>query len=59
MSSKQLQKEVAKAFLKASKKDFRLAAFGATISIVDEMPDEAIQLQDLAITKATDCDQSQ
>lgn len=54
MQSKQLQKEIAKAFPKASKKDLRLAAFGAMIAIVDQSPDEAMQLQDLAITKATD-----
>jgi hypothetical protein len=53
MSSKQLQKEISKAFPKASKKDIRLAAFGAMIAIVEQSPDEAIQLQDLAITEAT------
>lgn len=50
MSSKQLQKEISKAFPKASKKDIRLAAFGAMIAIVERSPDEAMQLQDLAIT---------
>ena len=57
MSSKQLQKEVSKAFPKASKKDIRLAAFGAMIAIVEKSPDEAMQLQDLAISKATDSEQ--
>lgn len=52
MSSKQLLKELTQAFPKASKKDIRLAAFGAMIAIVDRLPDEAVQLQDLAISKA-------
>tara|TARA_R110002020_G_scaffold34327_7_gene104510 strand:- start:3196 stop:3426 length:231 start_codon:yes stop_codon:yes gene_type:complete len=52
MSSKQLQKDIAKAFPKASKKDIRLAAFAAMIAIVDQLPEEAAQLQDLAISEA-------
>lgn len=51
MSSKQLQKEISRAFPKASKRDIRLAAFGAMITIVDKLPNEATQLQDLALTK--------
>ena len=54
MTSNQLQKDIAKAFPKASKKDIRLAAFGAMIAIVDQLPEEADQLQDLAITKAVE-----
>lgn len=57
MSSKQLQKDIGKAFPKASKKDIRLAAFGAMIDIVEASPDEAMQLQDLAISKASDSEQ--
>jgi len=54
MSSKQLQKEISGAFPKASKKDIRLAAFGAMIAIVDQSPQEAAELQDLAISKAVE-----
>jgi hypothetical protein len=54
MTSKQLQKELGEAHPKASKKDIRLAAFAAMISIVEKSPDQALQLQDLAITKATE-----
>lgn len=54
MTSKQLQKEIAHTFPKASKKDIRLAAFAAMIAIVDQAPDEARELQDLAITKAVE-----
>lgn len=54
ITSKQLQKEIGEAHPKASKKDIRLAAFAAMISIVDKSPDAALQFQDLAITKATE-----
>jgi hypothetical protein len=54
ITSKQLQREIGKAHPKASKKDIRLAAFAAMISIVDKSPDAALQFQDLAITKATE-----
>lgn len=54
MTSKQLQKELGKAYPKATKKDIRLAAFAAMISIVDKSPDAALQFQDLAITKASE-----
>ena len=54
MTSKQLQKEIGKAYPKATKKDIRLAAFAAMISIVDKSPDAALQFQDLAITKASE-----
>lgn len=49
MTSKQLHDEIAKQFPKASKKEIRLAAFGAMIAIVDKSPEEAIQLQDYAL----------
>ena len=50
MTSKQLRKEIEKAFPKASKKEIRLAAFSAMIAIVEQRPQEATELQDLAIT---------
>lgn len=56
MSSKQLHKEIEKAFPKASKKDIRLAAFAAMISIVEANPDEAVQLQDFALDTANASD---
>tara|TARA_R110002020_G_scaffold176745_10_gene369136 strand:- start:3173 stop:3415 length:243 start_codon:yes stop_codon:yes gene_type:complete len=49
-TSKQLRKEIEKAFPKASKKEIRLAAFSAMIEIVEQRPQEATELQDLAIT---------
>lgn len=54
MSSKQLRKDIEKAFPKASKKELRLAAFAAMIAIADKSPDEAVQLQDLALGPATE-----
>lgn len=54
MSSQQLQKDITKAFPKASKKDLRMAAFGAMIAIADQLPEEAVQLQDLAISKVVE-----
>ena len=54
MTSGQLQKDIRKAFPTASKKDIRLAAFGAMISIVEQAPETALELQDLAVTKATE-----
>lgn len=50
ITSKQLRKEIEKAFPKASKKEIRLAAFSAMIAIVEQRPQEATELQDLAIT---------
>ena len=52
MSSKTLRKETERAFPKASKKELRLAAFAAMIAIVDSSPDQAVQLQDLALGPA-------
>lgn len=53
MTSKELRKEIEKAFPKASKKEIRLAAFSAMIAIVEQRPQEATELQDLAITTST------
>lgn len=53
MTSKQLRKEIEKAFPKASRRDLRLAAFAAMIAIVDKNPDDAVQLQELVLGPVT------
>lgn len=49
VTSRQLRKEIEKAFPEASKKDIRLAAFAAMIAIVEKNPAEGVQLQDFAL----------
>lgn len=49
MTSKQLRKEIEKTFPKASKREIRLAAFSAMITIAEMHPDHAVRLQDFAL----------
>jgi len=50
MKSEQLAQVIERVYPKASRKEFRLAAFSAMIDIIEKNPNEAVDLQDLVLT---------